>query len=965
MPATSVADWVVRRLEQVKHLPRLLVVDKLGLMGLECGAIREFGRTHGFSVFVAATNLAFRELYERTIAASEDQKLLVVDRCPYRRGGAPPIFYPDLVASVDPEGRVGVSLRQYLQEVTGDPGWPSGVDSPEYASLIAHKVGAVLTAHENLRAADPTRFTDTDFRKIVSFAALGVPEAAFRNPTAQDYWRMGLLAHEALRDLQSLMPEVVEPIKEQIARAPAPFCWFAKHDASLVLRAFYLGVVLSQHMERWDLLLANVDPALRPFTKVDPAIMCSSAPDLIRLDVRQAEADLESAESSLGLKELDMLLFDEMHLQTASQQAEVIEKERYSTLLRTLALATALGRMLKGARLEEADLRIRRQLTEGAGKSFVEQRSSTAWTQLAGAFGLAADAIGIVETLEGGLKKLAGIDVAALGWEAFWSLWNGQKVNRLEYVLSALERLVNSGDLLPRPRSELPAQIGDALVDAVAGVRALSDRAAKGLRQLNAKFEGVIAAHYAEWVANPGKVVLTSRFMESCLKRHWDPTTEKAVVFVFDGMRYDIWDQLLRPGLLDRMERVEEYQASALLPSETHISRKAICAGTFPDQFDSRAGEDALLKQGLNQHFGYTGNVEVVRPESLGVGETVRYRAGNLDVYIFELCDKELHKIDSHRATDGRLIPGRPLAFVYEQLIKSVIDTEVMAAVRSLAPKTKVFVVADHGFAIIDGERVRLDNTWLNEVDDCKYRDAMLRSSLKDVGAPKKMTEKVIEFPVGALRLPTTGSGIDRITRASWQKTYSSVIFPKTGFVLERPKAKFRPDAYSHGGISIQELFVPMVVLRIRDRDEGLLVLDEISGPSEVFEGQDAEFRVRVARTDRGRKLPGDIRAQLVASYTNEPGHDDIRKQTVYVTEKGTEVCFAVRCTSTDLSDDQRKIGRVKRTLIVTLSYTDGRESVHKSRARQFEEQLDVDRVARRVPPSLGKVLGMAPRGSR
>ena len=57
-------------------------------------------------------------------------------------------------------------------------------------------------------------------------------------------------------------------------------------------------------------------------------------------------------------------------------------------------------------------------------------------------------------------------------------------------------------------------------------------------------------------------------------------------------MRYDIWEELVYPALLENLEKIQEYQGCSLLPSETQLSRKALAAGTFPDEFDTGAGED-------------------------------------------------------------------------------------------------------------------------------------------------------------------------------------------------------------------------------------------------------------------------------------------------------------------------------------------------------------------------------------
>ena len=362
------------------------------------------------------------------------------------------------------------------------------------------------------------------------------------------------------------------------------------------------------------------------------------------------------------------------------------------------------------------------------------------------------------------------------------------------------------------------------------------------------------------------------------------------MVFVFDGMRYDIWDELVRPIFEDRMEVLADYPASSLLPSETHISRKAIFAGTFPDSFDTRRGEDALLKEAMQHEFGYAGDVDVVAPDGMGTGETVRYRAGNIEFFIFELCDKELHKIPVKTLPDGRCVPGRPLAFIYQQHIKDIIDTEVMAIIRGLKPDTKVFVVADHGFGVIGRERIRIDLAWVNEPFDCFYLNAWLRQTLGDSHAPRKVRDSVLEFPVADLRMPNSSDAFDKQSKRSWKKQFSSIIFPRTGFALARPKAKFNPDAYSHGGISIQEMLVPMLAMRVKTPEEGMLVLGAIIGPAELIEGEEAEFRMPVQLSE-SHKLK-EVRVETQAVYQNKEETAALPSQVQYISTAGGDVVF-------------------------------------------------------------------------
>jgi len=73
------------------------------------------------------------------------------------------------------------------------------------------------------------------------------------------------------------------------------------------------------------------------------------------------------------------------------------------------------------------------------------------------------------------------------------------------------------------------------------------------------------------------------------LKAHWDPKSGvKAVVMVFDGLRTDAWDEFVRPVLEEQFEVIESRPGSALIPTETELSRKAIAAGALPGRIPNQ-----------------------------------------------------------------------------------------------------------------------------------------------------------------------------------------------------------------------------------------------------------------------------------------------------------------------------------------------------------------------------------------
>ena len=299
----SIVEWFLHGLADVKDEPAVIVRDPLHLLPERDSNIHAFASEQGYTVIVAATNLAFRDLYERAAADPDIQKLLVIDRTPQSRrmasskGKAPPLFYPDLLARVPTRACIELDLRQYLKEITGDPDWPREVNEPRYAEIVVKHLAGIIQAHKNLRVVQRERFSTHDFHTIVAFAALDVADAAFHRWDNASYWRVGLHGYQTLQELETLAPAVTEPIKRDLAKAPAPFCWFGTYETEMVIRAFYLSVILAQHSANWKLLLVHVDPSLRGLTTIETGILEQAARKLVELDPEQAREDLEEIES--------------------------------------------------------------------------------------------------------------------------------------------------------------------------------------------------------------------------------------------------------------------------------------------------------------------------------------------------------------------------------------------------------------------------------------------------------------------------------------------------------------------------------------------------------------------------------------------------------------------------------------------------------------------------------------------
>lgn len=967
-------NWIANRLDDVKDHDRVIIRDYQRILPLTDQGLLDFIQKNAFTLIEASTNLVFRDLYETAIQNRNVGKILIIDRSPkvstenaYMQ--APPIFYPDLLFYTEPPARILIDLRSFLKDVTGDSEWPAEVNENRYARLIARHLSDVVVAHRNLRNAHPTRFDNSDLQTIVAYAALGIASSAFKKPEAGDYWKICLFGYEAYGNLKNLFPEIIRPLDATLKSAPAPFCFFLDNDSDLVFQAFYLSLILAQHVSHWDLLLANIDPALEPFRSMKNSTLSEAAQKLADLDPKRAAFNLMQAEKSLDSKILQLILVDQLKITESDSFIAILKNERYSSLFSSLAILMALDALMTGRLLPQkiqSVIEILRPTVTAPQTLFSEPQglidlvADPGRAELADVFIEAAQVLTSKQLLKETLQKARGMQKKDFTWNWFDKIWFKEGVHRLEYRFSMLERRIYNQNFFAEATSRLPEVFNLALERIQKQVTAWAAEVSESLVQLNLMFQTFVAANYAGWVKSDSEMVLTSQFIRRCLKPNWDPQTEKAALFIFDGMRPDVWDEFLGPALAESFEFVREYRGLALLPTETHVSRKAISAGDFPDSFDSHAGEDRLLQAGLQKHLNLACQVEVIPPKTLGTGETVRYRAGNLDVFIFELCDKELHKIHNRKLSDGRVVPEKPIALIFQQIIRNIIENEVMTIVRTLEPGTRVFITADHGFGPIGQNRLNVFSEWLNTPEDCSYLNTRTVGSLQALKAPVKFMENTIEMPVSSLRLPATEVERDRYTGQSYENHYASVVFPRSGYAFARPDTNFKPFAFSHGGISLQEMLVPMIVLRSRDRGDSLLMLEEITGPAEINEGQEVEYRL-VIRSKR--KAADELRVTVDVTLSGAEQHKNISRQTMFLAAQGAEGLARFVFEAADATTEERQAGQCLRTLHFSVSCHEEKKNWRKSISRQITVVLNSERVVRRIPGKLGSILGLKPKG--
>jgi hypothetical protein len=918
--------WILDQLDPLRPAPLIILRDPQRMIQKGAYVVDGWGEQHGYSVLLCQGNLALREMYE-TVRDDPEAHVLLVDRS--RDDAKSPLFYPDLDAAAGPSRQLRITLRDYLAHASGDPHWPRLVDQRQLAALVLANLPGTLEAHGQLREVDESRFTDSDLFKIVLGATLGINP--FRRLTPSDVRRVCISQHAALDTLKGALPShILDGLRAAIASAPAPFCWLWDHDPLQVIRAYALSALMHQHALDYGLLLSNLDPQLHAYREIDSQVLdealreqLTSDPDCVLADVQDAETFLKQNPARLAL-----LLRDGLKLEQRDQARATLECERLSPLVRSLALISLLADLILDKdcawHAEVVDLLDRQN---AAGDLLALRCPPYTWQTLERVYRRAVQVFRLARRHEEAARQLRVAAAESLTFETFDLLWNQECLSRLDYFGSDLDRMMRVGDLLPVPRAAFWPELLARWEKARSVLTTTLQAIAKAQSTLDGSFQDLLRLHYSEWIGQADSpAVFTHQFLPRVLKAHWDPRTgQKAFIMVFDGLRTDAWEELLRPVLEERFDLISSRPGCSLLPSETELSRKAISAGCLPDAFVSQR-ELTLLQDWLQRELGLTPAFEVVRDDdTIASGMAVRYVSDVLDYVVFSFSDRSLHN------------NPQDMAFIYDTTVREVIRQDVRSVLRELPDDALVFVVSDHGFARMPRRTVTVPDALVNDPNDVKYRHARARGRLQGQDA-----DKVLSFDARRMGLPDTRGPL----------ALNTVLFPRPGYILRREKGHRDPDTYSHGGLSLAECMVPMAVLGPRHKAQPLLTIEDVHQVGSVMEGDALTLEIKVAKS-----LAGSLPVTLSFSREEIP----LRREVLSDAHATFGVQWQPRLGAID--EAERQGGVVKQAITVIVTFQRGGRLERVSRSLDVRIKLDSTRLRRRVDSKLDLLMGKVPKG--
>ena len=328
--------------------------------------------------------------------------------------------------------------------------------------------------------------------------------------------------------------------------------------------------------------------------------------------------------------------------------------------------------------------------------------------------------------------------------------------------------------------------------------------------EANSAFAKFIRKNYLDWIGNPhNRPLLSTDIFKHTLFPLLDGG-EKVFLIVIDNFRLDQWKVLAKE--LTDLYTIEEELYYSILPTATQYARNAIFSGLMPSKIaelfpelwvdeDEEEGknlnEAPLIQTHINRYrrkdtISYTKVNDAVSGERL-LNQIDRLTQNDLNVMVFNFID-----ILSHTRTESKMI--RELASneaAYRSLTLSWFrHSPLRELLKQLASrKCRVVITTDHGSIRVDNAIKVVGTKELNS--NLRYKQG------------KNMTynpKQVFEVTRPALAgLPSTSVSTTYIFASG----HDFFAYPNNYNYY----VGYYTDTFQHGGISLEEMIIPLVTL--------------------------------------------------------------------------------------------------------------------------------------------------------
>lgn len=753
-PAVYFEQWIA----QARSGDRLLLVlDPEGYLDL--GDELQSGGRAWHVYRYAGNDLAFRAAYGNGPDDPNLCHIVWVTPSPLRRGKPGPLdlsFIPDVLRRADQI--LDLSLEGLLKIFLPREVFPSA-GLQEYGPILSQNLKRVLTAHEDLRLRIGTK-RPLDIHHVRALAIhclqpdISIGDLLFDQTDAREVLKQYLrLAWSGQIEGQSL-----SLLQEQAAKSPpVPVVtlrpWFEAPPDELALLVYLYHALQSYRVvhplnQLRGLGLSAIDP-----TPLEPHLDTALA---LWQDEGLHATLIQRAEGALDVERLaDLITL--LPLPDMDAVGRAVRRERAPALVYGLA-----ERILALAMHEDIFEDLPIDLSIEGVKWVDVQTHFTARAQAA----------------LGAIREIAFI---------FGHLQ--EPITPAADLASLVDGYVESGTY----RLELACALAQENIKQLAsaglrqGLQTCLDQLQRQiwayLDQLDNHLVKLVTRDYQAFSSHPRLSVHVLR--DTILAPKFQPTQERcAWILVFDGMRWDTWQEYILPALLEHFEIVDEGKAYvSLLPSFTGVARTGLLAGSAPGGWRAASGQHTSNEAILAARLFDLDQVERdkwLHLETHSETDTVQRRLGGgfdrwpINILIYNISDDWIHKFQSDLAAVNALV-AQQVQSVAEDLQRRVREGDF------------VVVTSDHGFVELDPE----SNI---PVGDKILREQDIEQASKHVFYRYLVN---MEHPDG-VRVPSHG------------QNFYSVAQGRAWFQREGG----RSSRYSHGGISLSEMVVPGLTMQ-------------------------------------------------------------------------------------------------------------------------------------------------------
>jgi CheY-like chemotaxis protein len=326
-------------------------------------------------------------------------------------------------------------------------------------------------------------------------------------------------------------------------------------------------------------------------------------------------------------------------------------------------------------------------------------------------------------------------------------------------------------------------------------------------QEANNQFCRFVDDNYQEWIADKG-VIMSHRLLARMVQPHWEE--KQTYLIVLDSMRQDQWEALI-PLLRDYYD-IDSHYYYSILPTATPYSRNAIFSGLLPleiyrrypkwwvfedsgqNRFEQELLGENLRRLGFKARFSF---IKAGRGEDLAPARAVIFDTNiRLTVVVINFLDLLIHSVRQTRLLDEIIPDDTALVGTTRVWFAS---SPIFELLKELARKDcRVVVTSDHGFIRVRRPTVIYGSREISA--NLRYKHgAALRVEERDA--------LLLNQPE-SYALPVEHAGIKfAIARSDFYFIYPTKL---------REYEKTYKHTFQHGGVSLEEMIVPVAVLKPR-----------------------------------------------------------------------------------------------------------------------------------------------------